>query len=89
MVSTLSLISESSTVSLMYSGRLFRPTGCGSFSESIWNPNLVAITTLARHMAETSRLLFPSLRLCIVPILYPDFCEQLPGAAGKKYPGLL
>jgi hypothetical protein len=53
MVSTLSLLSEPSTVSLMYCGRLFRPTGWGSFSESIWNPNLVAITTLVTQGSES------------------------------------
>jgi hypothetical protein len=42
------------SVSLLYCGRLFRPTGWGSFSESIWNPNLVAITTWSRMGARAS-----------------------------------
>src|SRR6266849_820115 len=29
-------------------------------------------------MAETSRLLFPSFRFCIIPVLYTDFCAQSP-----------
>src|SRR3989442_11289894 len=46
---------------------LFRPTGCGSFSES---PGLNLMQP--SPMAETSRLLFPSLRFCIA---FPSFAQ--------------